>query len=103
MTDKDGWTLAHLAAVKDSKDCLEVLLQHCDLDLTLKDKWSRTVTEAASKTCKEYLDGIGIKTLLKSQIFCYNKIAVQSSVLLYHRVFTMLVVELCMKIHCIMI
>lgn len=59
MTDKDGWTLMHLAAAKECKDCLEVLQQHCDLDLTLKDKWNRTVVEAASESCQEFLETMG--------------------------------------------
>ena len=41
------------------QDCLEVIAQHCKLDLERRDKWGRTVYEVASKACKDLLNELG--------------------------------------------
>ncbi|KAL4226365.1 hypothetical protein ACF0H5_014348 [Mactra antiquata] len=48
LIDKDGWTLAHLAASKESPECLSVILKHCDMDLEARDKWGKTVLDVST-------------------------------------------------------
>ncbi|KAK3579051.1 hypothetical protein CHS0354_029909 [Potamilus streckersoni] len=55
MIDKDGWTITHLAALRESPDCLSVIIENCDFDLKMKDRWGRSVIDVSSAKCWEYL------------------------------------------------
>lgn len=55
MVDKDGWTITHLAALRESQDCLSVILKYCDIDLNKRDNWGRNVMDLASVENKEIL------------------------------------------------
>ncbi|XP_064605602.1 cortactin-binding protein 2-like isoform X2 [Liolophura sinensis] len=55
LVDKDGWTIAHLAALRHKEDCLQVILERCPIDLDMGDNWGRTVYDVASAACKEFL------------------------------------------------
>ncbi|XP_013417462.1 cortactin-binding protein 2 isoform X1 [Lingula anatina] len=61
VADVEGRTIAHMAAIKETKDCLTVMTTHCDLDLDCRDKNGRTVYDVASKACKELLESLGPK------------------------------------------
>ncbi|CAC5414143.1 CTTNBP2 N-terminal-like protein [Mytilus coruscus] len=55
LSDKDGWTITHIAATHNTPDCLDVILNHCNVDLEKKDRWGRTVLDVASPQCNQYL------------------------------------------------
>ncbi|XP_067684963.1 cortactin-binding protein 2-like isoform X2 [Haliotis asinina] len=59
MADKGGWTLAHMAACLEKEDCLQLLMEHTNLDLEKKDRLGRSAFSVASKLCKEYLNQTG--------------------------------------------
>ncbi|KAH3828027.1 hypothetical protein DPMN_129976, partial [Dreissena polymorpha] len=54
--DKDGQTLSHIAACKQSQKCLSVILAYCDIDYDVCDRWGRTVLDISSPNCMHVLD-----------------------------------------------
>ncbi|XP_046372893.2 cortactin-binding protein 2-like isoform X1 [Haliotis rufescens] len=59
VADKGGWTLAHMAACLEKEDCLQLLMEHTNLDLEKKDRLGRSAFSVASKLCKDYLNQTG--------------------------------------------
>ncbi|XP_045166400.2 cortactin-binding protein 2-like [Mercenaria mercenaria] len=55
IVDKDGGSLGHLAASKESHECLTVILTHCDIDTDRRDKWGRTILDVSSPSCRSIL------------------------------------------------
>ncbi|XP_052779857.1 cortactin-binding protein 2-like isoform X2 [Mya arenaria] len=55
VVDRDGQTIAHMAAAKQSQKVLSVLLSHCGTDLVVRDRWGRTVADVASPACHQLL------------------------------------------------
>ncbi|XP_033745508.1 cortactin-binding protein 2-like [Pecten maximus] len=55
MADKDGWTIAFVAAIRPSPDCLAVIMNICDVNVQHQDRWGRTIMDVASVACKEFI------------------------------------------------
>ncbi|XP_077987160.1 cortactin-binding protein 2-like isoform X2 [Glandiceps talaboti] len=59
--DKDGWTVAHFAASKGFKDCLEMLCNLNGLNIKKADKQERKPYDVATESCKELIDNLGAR------------------------------------------
>nr|XP_022297732.1 cortactin-binding protein 2-like isoform X2 [Crassostrea virginica] len=59
ISDSDGWTVVHVAASKNSTDCLSVLSKFCNLDIKKTDRWGRSVTDVATPICNQFLSQLG--------------------------------------------
>ncbi|XP_064633847.1 cortactin-binding protein 2-like [Lineus longissimus] len=79
-SDKDGMTVAHLAAMRKTTECLEAVLHYYQVDLKKKDKYGRSVYDIASVACKEFLDRID----LTHEKLCLVCISLEESVQAYN-------------------
>ncbi|XP_070559600.1 cortactin-binding protein 2-like isoform X2 [Ptychodera flava] len=61
--DKDGWTVAHFAASKGFKECLEMLCNQNNLNIKKTDKQDRKAYDVATESCKELLDNLGARKI----------------------------------------
>uniref|UniRef100_A0A673KFB1 Cortactin-binding protein 2 n=1 Tax=Sinocyclocheilus rhinocerous TaxID=307959 RepID=A0A673KFB1_9TELE len=58
-SNQDGWTAAHIAASRGYKKCLEVLCNHSQQDMEMRDKCNRTIHDVATDDCKDLLENLG--------------------------------------------
>ncbi|KAH9507952.1 hypothetical protein Btru_052450 [Bulinus truncatus] len=70
ITDKDGWTITHMAAYLPKPDCLIILAESLNLDFEVKDKLGRSVRVVASPSCKEILTELdhSLKPVMKVNV-----------------------------------
>ncbi|XP_016143361.1 cortactin-binding protein 2-like [Sinocyclocheilus grahami] len=57
-SNQDGWTAAHFAASRGYKKCLEVLCNHSQQDMEMRDKCNRTIHDVATDDCKDLLENL---------------------------------------------
>ncbi|XP_061187409.1 cortactin-binding protein 2-like isoform X2 [Saccostrea echinata] len=59
ISDNDGWTVSHVAASKNSADCLSIISKYCNIDVKKTDRWGRSLTDVATPICNQFLSQLG--------------------------------------------